>query len=127
VYNTCRKVFIAGKEHFVELMATFNRTETISADKTKEWLAGRKEGGTQVEDAIPFLREKDRTLEDLIEVSMQVKANALDLYVRMRRVIKNDSAEQVFSSLIGEEKGHLSRLGGLLGKKLEERRGERHA
>jgi rhodanese-related sulfurtransferase/rubrerythrin len=93
----------------------------------KESLKGVMEGGARVEDAIAFLREQGRTLQDLIEVSMQVEANALDLYVRMRRGIKNGSAEKVFSSLIEEEKGHLARLGGLLGKKLEERRGERHA
>jgi rhodanese-related sulfurtransferase/rubrerythrin len=93
----------------------------------KESLKGVMEGGGRVEDAIAFLREQGRTLQDLIEVSMQVEANALDLYVRMRRGIKNGSAEKVFLSLIEEEKGHLARLGGLLGKKLEEQRGERHA
>jgi rubrerythrin len=74
-----------------------------------------------------LLQRRERTLQNFIEVSMQVEANALDLYNRMRRVIKNDDAEKVFSSFIGEEKVRLARLGGLLGKKLEERRGKRHA
>jgi rhodanese-related sulfurtransferase/rubrerythrin len=93
----------------------------------RESLKGVMEGGVRVEDAIAFLREKNRTLQDLVEVSMQVEANALDLYVRMRRGIENESAEKIFLSLIEEEKGHLARLGELLGKKMEEWRGERRA
>jgi rhodanese-related sulfurtransferase/rubrerythrin len=93
----------------------------------KESLRGVLEGGAQVEDAIAFLKGKDKTLQDLIEVSMQVETNALDLYIKMRREIKNESAGKVFSSLIDEEKRHLSRLGGLLGKKVEEGGKREHA
>jgi rhodanese-related sulfurtransferase/rubrerythrin len=125
-----RRLAEAEAKHKKNILETYRMVagEKSSADfLEKESLRGVMEGGAQVEDVIAFLREKDRTLQDLIEVSMQVEANALDLYVRMRRGIKNDSAEKVFSSLIAGEKGHLERLGALLGKKLEERRGDGHA
>lgn len=79
-----------------------------------ENLSGMMEGGVRVEDVISFLKEKDRTVRDAIEVSMEVETNALDLYVKMLRAIGNDSARQVFASLIEEEKQHLSMLGKLL-------------
>jgi rhodanese-related sulfurtransferase/rubrerythrin len=78
---------------------------------------GVMEGGIPVEDAIGFLQAKGRTLRDMIEVSMQVETNALDLYIKMSREIKNATAGKVFASLIGEEKQHLSRLGRLLEEK----------
>ncbi len=85
----------------------------------RERLAGIMEGGVRVEEAIAFLKGRDRTFRDIIEVSMQVEVNALDLYIRMRREIRNEGAGEVFSSLIDEEKRHLSGLGGLLGETLK--------
>ncbi len=80
-------------------------------------LKGVMEGGVQGEDVIGFLKGKDRTVRDAIEVSMELEANALDLYVKMLRTIGQVNARKVFTSLIEEEKHHLS----LLGKVLEER------
>jgi rhodanese-related sulfurtransferase/rubrerythrin len=83
-------------------------------------LDGIMEGGVRVDDAVAFLKRPGATLRDVIEVAMQVEINALDLYIKMRREIRNDSARKVFSALIDEEKRHLARLGGLLGETLDE-------
>lgn len=80
---------------------------------------GVMEGGVQVEDVIAFLEGKDRTVRDAIEVSMEVETNALDLYIKMLRIIRDDNAREVFTSLIKEEKYHLSLLGKLLEDRVE--------
>ncbi len=84
----------------------------------RESLKGVMEGGGKIEDAINFLKEKDKTLIDILEVSMQVETNALDLYIKISREIKDSNAKKVFDLLIKEEKHHLSRLGSLLGERL---------
>ncbi len=84
----------------------------------REALKGVMEGGAQVEDVIAFLKGQGRSLQDIIEVSMQVETNALDLYIKMYREIDSESAQKVFASLIEEEKRHLSRLGALLENKI---------
>jgi sulfur-carrier protein adenylyltransferase/sulfurtransferase len=77
-------------------------------------LKGIMEGGVQVEDVIGFLKGKDRTVLDAVEVSMELETNALDLYIKMLREIEDKSAQRVFASLVEEEKRHLSMLGELL-------------
>lgn len=84
----------------------------------RDTLRGVMEGGVQVEDVTTFLNEQNRTLQDILEVSMQVETNALDLYIKMFREIVNENVRKVFSSLIEEEKRHLSRLGRLLGSRV---------
>lgn len=84
----------------------------------KEPLKGVMEGGGKIEDAISFLKEKDRTLIDILEVAMQVETNALDLYIKILREGEDASAKKVFEALIEEEKQHLFRLGRLLGERV---------
>jgi rhodanese-related sulfurtransferase/rubrerythrin len=81
---------------------------------------GIMEGGQQVEEALAFLQGEDRTVRDMIEISMQIETNALDLYIKMLREIKVETVGKVFASLIEEEKRHLSRLGRLLEEKTEQ-------
>jgi rhodanese-related sulfurtransferase/rubrerythrin len=122
-----RRLAAAEAKHKSNILRAYKMVagDEVSEDFfSKESLKGVMEGGTRVEDAISFLREKNRTFQDLIEVSMQVEANALDLYARVRRGIKDESAKAVFLSLIEEEKWHLAKLGGLLGKRMEEWREE---
>jgi sulfur-carrier protein adenylyltransferase/sulfurtransferase len=77
-------------------------------------LKGIMEGGVQVEDIIGFLRGKDRTVRDSVEVSMELETNALDLYIKMLREIEDKNSQRIFASLIEEERHHLSMLGELL-------------
>jgi rubrerythrin len=77
-------------------------------------LKGIMEGGVQVEDIIGFLRGRDRTVRDSVEVSMELETNALDLYIKMLREIEDKNSQRVFASLVEEEKHHLSMLGELL-------------
>ena len=63
-----------------------------------------------------FLKGKDKTLLDILEVSMQLEINSLDLYIKILRKIAEVRAKKVFEILIEEEQNHLSKLGELIGE-----------
>lgn len=85
----------------------------------KESLTGFMEGGVSIEEILMWLKAPDRTLQDVLELSMQVETNSLDLYIKMLHEIEDENAQKVFGVLIAEEKVHLSRLGKLLDNKLK--------
>lgn len=107
----------AEARHKENILAAYKMATGERVDgefQERESLKGIMEGGIQVGEVIAFLRGADRTLRDVIEISMQVETNALDLYIKMLREIKSEGAGKVFASLIEEEKRHLGRLGKLL-------------
>jgi len=92
--------------------------ENVSEDiLNREPLKGVMESGVRVEDAIDYIKKQGNALLDMLEISMQVETNSLDLYIKMFREIGDVNAKNIFGSLIEEEKLHLSRLGKLLGEK----------
>ncbi|MBF0329041.1 MAG: hypothetical protein HQL10_07775 [Nitrospirae bacterium] len=105
------------KEHIMTAYKIVAGAEIEEEVLEKAAHKGIMESGEQVEDVIDALRKNNAALEDILEVSMQVEVNALDLYIKMLREIKNERVVSVFASLIDEEKRHLSRLGKLLGEK----------
>jgi rhodanese-related sulfurtransferase/rubrerythrin len=107
----------AEAKHKATVLQAYRSVVGDAAEGTlkEESLQGFMEGGVRIEDAIGFLKEKGKTLLDIIEVSMQVETNALDLYMKILRAIEDANARTVFGILIKEEKQHLSRLGDLLG------------
>ncbi|MDA8431908.1 MAG: rhodanese-like domain-containing protein [Nitrospiraceae bacterium] len=128
--NGVKEVFykIAGAEekHKEKVLSAYRTVsgKEFSPDSPRgKDYEGVMEGGLRVEEAIAFLQGEGRSLLDMIEISMQVETNALDLYIKMSREIKSGAAGKVFASLIEEEKQHLSRLGRLLEEKTGEDRG----
>ncbi len=76
--------------------------------------SGYIEGGVSFDDAISWLKDEKRSLQDVLEFSMQLEINALDLYFKIMDEIEQEDAAAVFKSIIYEEKGHLRMLGKLL-------------
>jgi len=85
----------------------------------KESLIGIMEGGVSIEEILMWLKAPDRTLQDVLELSMQIETNSLDLYIKMLHKIEDENAQKIFNLLTAEEKAHLSRLGKLLDNKLK--------
>jgi len=84
----------------------------------REPLSGIMEGGVRIDEVVSFLKGPDKTLLDILEVSMQLEINSLDLYIKILRNIEDAGAKKVFDILIEEEKNHLSKLGKLLGERI---------
>lgn len=78
---------------------------------------GYMEGGITSDEIVSWLIREKASLQEILEVSMQVETNSLDLYMKMLDEVKDKSAENVLNSLIEEEKSHLLKLGALLDTK----------
>jgi rhodanese-related sulfurtransferase/rubrerythrin len=89
-------------------------TDLADAAIEEKSLKGYMEGGVSIEDTVRLVQKGSGELTDILEISMQVEANSLDLYMKMRAEIDNETVKKVMSHLIEEEKAHLSRLGKLL-------------
>jgi rhodanese-related sulfurtransferase/rubrerythrin len=118
--KTFKTIAEAEAKHKDTILETYGQVTGQHLDETlfdREPLKGVMEGGRSIEEVIGFLREKGRTLLDILEVSMQVETNALDLYIKIFRKIEDRNAIRVFEALIEEEKRHLARIGVLIGER----------
>jgi rubrerythrin len=73
------------------------------------------EGGMRVSEALRWAKEK--SLHEILELSLALETNSYDLYLIMERRLKDQPSSQVFRVLSGEEKQHLERLSALLEKR----------
>jgi sulfur-carrier protein adenylyltransferase/sulfurtransferase len=72
------------------------------------------EGGMRLDEALEWA--KKRKLTEILELSISLEANSFDLYVKMKRQMKDPRSAQVFDLLSSEEKHHLEQLSSLLEK-----------
>ena len=72
------------------------------------------EGGMRLSEALGWA--KKRKLTEILELSISLEANSFDLYVKMKRQMKDPRSAQVFNLLSSEEKHHLEQLSSLLEK-----------
>lgn len=79
---------------------------------------GFMESGIEVNKAVSWIKEPERTYPEILEFSMQIEINALDLYMKLQREITDNKARDIFNVLIEEEKSHLKRLGEHLESKI---------
>jgi rubrerythrin len=74
------------------------------------------EGGMLVSEALKWTNGKKLT--EILELSLSQETHSYDLYVKMRRQMKDQRSAQVFQILSKEEKQHLERLSSLLETKI---------
>lgn len=80
----------------------------------KEMESGFMESGISAEEAVSWAMQKGRTPQEILEFSMQLEINSLDLYMKVLREIGERDVQNAFRALIEEEKRHLQRLGNVL-------------
>jgi rhodanese-related sulfurtransferase/rubrerythrin len=111
----------AEESHKASLAKTLSRIkeEEMTDDMIKVSLPDNiMEGGISVEKAIEWLKNQENNLISVLELSMHLEANSLDLYMKIYDELENDAARKVFSGLVEEEKTHLGRLGNFLNRKI---------
>lgn len=74
------------------------------------------EGGETTEAFIERNRGALRTSRDVLNLAMMLETQALDLYLRTARKMKNPAAAEVMYDLAKEETAHLASLGELMDK-----------
>jgi rubrerythrin len=75
----------------------------VSLEPSEDYL----EGGIGLKKALEWSRGKD--LKDILEFSISLEVNAIDLYIKMERRVEGKEKE-VFLALSNQERNHLKRL-----------------
>ena len=111
----------AEQSHKSKLLEAYRQIKGIEitdeAIRTQS-VKGYIEGGVSVDEVAGWIKKENASLQDILEMSMQIETNSLDLYMKMRTEVEDELAKKVFKVLIEEEKTHLLRLGKLLGSKI---------
>ncbi len=74
------------------------------------------EGGMSVSGALKWVRDKNP--EAIFELAMALETNSYDLYIKMRRQMKDTESQKVFDRLSKEERRHLELLAELFERKI---------
>jgi rubrerythrin len=82
----------------------------VSLDPGVQYL----EGGMVLDDALEWTRGRDR--KEILEFSLSLEANAIDLYVKMERKAEGKESKKVFQTVADQERQHLKRLTAALEK-----------
>jgi rubrerythrin len=72
------------------------------------------EGGMVLDDTLEWTRGKDR--REILDFSLSLEANAIDLYVKMERRAGGKESKRVFQAVADQERQHLKRLTAALEK-----------
>jgi sulfur-carrier protein adenylyltransferase/sulfurtransferase len=72
------------------------------------------EGGIVLERALEWAQGKGRG--DILEFSLSLEVNAVDLYIKMERKVEGKETKEVFQALSNQERNHLKRLTAALEK-----------
>lgn len=81
--------------------------------KIDQRFTDRMEGGLEVSEVIERITSGNMAFQDVLEYSMQVEINSLDLYMRIIWLV-DPSIVNIFRDIISEEKAHLKRFGELI-------------
>ncbi len=105
------------KGFLVDLLGTLDSSGISLAILEPEDNAFIMEGGFSGQELI----EKNRTLlesvSDMLDLSMMIEAQALDLYLRFAGKMEDESSRDALRRIAEEEKGHLEALGKLRGER----------
>lgn len=102
------------KATVLEAYRHIRKDEEGSRKFPEQPLAGVMESGVSVDEAVAWVKGRDRDPRDILEFSMQLETNSLDFYLKALRETEDKEIQKTFHSLIDEEKRHLARLGNLL-------------
>ena len=66
------------------------------------------EGGVVLNTALDWAQGQE--LKDILDFSISLEVNAIDLYIKMERKVEGGEAKEVFQALSNQERNHLKRL-----------------
>ncbi|MBI5674389.1 MAG: hypothetical protein HZC48_01005 [Nitrospirae bacterium] len=79
---------------------------------------GIMEGGIHIKEALEWINDNGQDIKNMLELSMQLETNSLDLYFKIMKEAESEDIKSVFRSIIEEEKDHLKHLGNLFEEKI---------
>jgi len=66
------------------------------------------EGGVVLNKALEWTQGQE--LRDILDFSVSLEVNAIDLYIKMERKVEGGEAKEIFLTLSNQERNHLKRL-----------------
>jgi sulfur-carrier protein adenylyltransferase/sulfurtransferase len=101
------------KQYLLDLHAQLEPAQTDREALEASVLSSATEGGFDTEELFQKNREFLKDVPALLDLSMMLETQALDLYLRFARKVEADQAKQVLYRIADEEKTHLTWLGKL--------------
>lgn len=101
------------KQYLVNLHNEIETSQMSLDEFESEAASGVMEGGFEIEEFIKKNETFLGSVPSLLDVSMMLESQALDLYIRFSRKAENDRARMVLQRIADEEKNHLTQLGRL--------------
>lgn len=111
--DTLWRVENKHKAYLIDLAKAIDPRRASAESLETEVAAKTLEGGF---DSAEFLKKNERFMQsapDLLDLSIMVETQALDLYVRFAGKTEDEQAKRVLYKIADEEKGHLAALGAL--------------
>jgi len=110
----------AHKQHLLQLQATLTGREISRKAMEEEVTQKTLEGGFNSAELLKNNEKFLHSIPDLLDLSMMIETQALDLYVRFANKTEGQETKRVLYRLADEEKGHLAALGHLRQEKSAE-------
>jgi len=104
------------KQYLMELYLSVEPSGPPAEEFERDVDSTVMEGGFRTDE---FIRTNERFLKsvpDVLDLSMMLEAQALDLYIRFSQKTANEETRAILSRIADEEKGHLTALGRLRDK-----------
>lgn len=114
IFESLVKAEERHKSNLLEAYRLQTGSDTWTKQEREDLLSGMMESGISVSEAIAWVKEPERQPQDILEFSMQLETNSLDLYMKISRETDSAEIQGIFKVIIDEEKQHLERLGNLL-------------
>ncbi|MCX5873098.1 MAG: ferritin-like domain-containing protein [Deltaproteobacteria bacterium] len=105
-----------------EFIYNLYKSEELAALSLTDFEASVKieimEGGIKLEDFVTRNQRFLQSASDILDLSMMLETQALDLYLRLAHRSTNEQARSTFNRIADEEKSHLTALSKLRDQKL---------
>ena len=115
--NLLETLAAAEDKHKQYLLARHNEIESTNVDQStfeaKLTAPSELEGGFDAEELLQQNRKFVENIPSLLDLSMMLETQALDLYLRFAGKIESSSTKKVLYRIADEEKSHLQALGRL--------------
>ena len=103
------------KEYLRELYRSLTSSASDTADLESQACIRMMEGGFEIHEFSKKYETFTKKREDLLDLSMMLETQALDLYLRFSDRVVDEKSKQMLLKIADEEKGHLAALGRLRG------------
>jgi rhodanese-related sulfurtransferase/rubrerythrin len=101
------------KDYLWQIYQSMKPTDRDSAELQAQANKSLMEGGLSIDEVLNRYSEYTKNRQDLLDLSMMLETQALDLYLRLGDSVTDETSKGLLRKIGDEEKGHLASLGRL--------------